>query len=66
MKYIVVRYTGFLPYFLCAPWSDGTDRWDCHIDQARVFDGPAARKIRDQLNAKSPAAVIPATVETLR
>ena len=65
MKYMVVRRTGFVPYFLATPWSDGTERWDCHLDQARTFDGPTAR-IRDQLNAKNPTAVLPATVETIR
>ncbi|HSX23043.1 MAG TPA: hypothetical protein VLE97_09740 [Gaiellaceae bacterium] len=66
MRHVVVRRTGFLPYFLCAPWSDGTDRWDCHVDQAHVFGAAAARRIADQLNAKNPCAVIPATVEVLR
>jgi hypothetical protein len=66
MKYVVVQRTGFVPYFLATPWSDGTERWDCHLDQARTFDGPTARRVRDQLNAKHPAAVIPVAVETLR
>ena len=66
MKYVVVQYTGFVPYFLATSWSDGTDRWDCHMDQARKFDGPTARRIRDQLNAQRPHAVIPVAVETIR
>jgi hypothetical protein len=65
VKYVVVQRTGFLPYFLCS-WSDGTDRWDCHRDQARVFDGPTARRIADQLNNSGPARVVPVTVETIR
>ena len=66
MKYVVVRYSGALPYFLCAPWSDGTDRWNCRLAQALRFDGPTARGIRDMLNAKTPAAVVPVTVETIK
>jgi len=65
VKYVLVQRTGFLPYFLCS-WSDGTDRWDCHRDQARVFDGPTARRIVKQLNARSPASPLPVMVEVLR
>ena len=66
MKYVVVQRTGFMPYFLCAAWSDGTDRWDCHVDQARVFNGPVARRIAEQLNHSNPGSVVPVTVETIR
>lgn len=66
MKYIVVQRTGFMPYFLSSWIDDGTDRWDCHVDQASVFDGPTARRIADRLNNSYPARVVPVTVETLR
>lgn len=65
MKYVVVQRTGFLPYFLSS-WGDGTDRWDCHVDQACVFNGPAARRIAEQLNNSNPGRVVPVTVETIR
>lgn len=65
MKYVVMRRTGFVPYFLASSWSDGTERWDCHVDQARVFDAPTARRMADQINAQRPGAVIPATVERI-
>jgi len=65
VKCIVVQRTGFLPYFLCS-WRDGTDRWDCHVDQARVLDGPTARRIANQLNARSPAAPLPVSIEVIR
>ena len=65
MKYVVVQRTGFVPYFLCS-WSDDTDRWDCLRARARVFNGPAARRIAKQLNARSPAPLIPVVVEVIR
>jgi hypothetical protein len=65
VRYVVVQRTGFLPYFLSS-WSDGTDRWDCHVDQARVFDGPTARQIASQLNDRRPAAPVPVSIEVLR
>jgi len=65
VKYIVVQRTGFVPYFLSS-WSDGTDRWNCHRDQARVFNGPIARRIAKQLNARNPVAPLPVIVEALR
>ena len=63
MKYVAVCYTGtgFLLYFLCKPWSDGTNRWE-----APVFDGPTIRRIAAQISTQNPAAVIPATVEVIR
>lgn len=66
-KYVVVQRTGFVPYFLSA-WNDvsGTDSWDCLRARAVAFDGPAARRIANQLNAKSPAAPVPIVVEVLR
>jgi hypothetical protein len=63
--YIVVQRTGFVPYFLSA-WSATMDRWDCVRARALVFDGPAARRIASQLNAKSPAAPVPVSIEVIR
>lgn len=65
MRYVVVQRTGFMPYFLCA-WQGGTDSWDHLRDRALVLDGPAARRIADQLNARRPASLVPVTVEVLR
>lgn len=64
MKYIVVQRTGFMPYFLSA-WHDEIDHWDCHLDRAVVFDGPAARRIAQQLNARRPMAPLPVVVQRL-
>ncbi len=65
VKYVVVQRTGFLPYFLSS-WIDETDRWDCHVDRARVFDGPTARRIASQLNDQRPTAPVPVSIEVLR
>lgn len=68
MRYVVVQRTGFLPYFLCS-WSDGPhgkDSWDCQRARALAFDGPAARRIANQLNARSPAAPLPVSIEVIR
>jgi len=66
-KYVVVQRTGFMPYFLSA-WSDATstDSWDCQRARALVFDGPAARRIANQLNALKPMAPVPVAVEVIR
>lgn len=67
-KYLVVQRTGFVPYFLCA-WRDGshgTDSWDCLRNRAIVFDGPAARRIVNQLNAQRPAAPLLVVIEEAR
>ena len=63
MSYIVVQRTGFVPYFLSS-WIDETDRWDCHLAQARRFDGPTARQIASHLNSKNLA--LPVSVERVR
>ena len=62
-----MQRTGFMPYFLSA-WSDasGTDSWDRLRARALAFDGPAARRIANQLNARNPAAPVPVSVEALR
>lgn len=65
MTYVVVQRTGFMPYFLSS-WSDGTDRWDCHLDRAIAFNGPTARRIADQLNARHPAAPLPVAIDVIR
>ena len=65
MKYVVVQRTGFVPYFLSA-WSDGADRWDCVRARALVLDGSAARRIANRLNARSPAAPLPVSIEVIR
>ena len=68
MKYVVVQRTGFIPYFLSV-WSDGmhgNDSWDCLRTRALVFDGPAARRIANQLNALSPAAPLPVLIEVIQ
>lgn len=52
-----------MPYFLSS-WIDETDRWDCRLTQARRFDGPTARLIAIQINAKGLA--LPVCVETIR
>lgn len=64
-KYVVVLRTGFMPYFLSA-WSDGADRWDCLRARALAFDGPAARRIANQINARNPVAVLPVSIEVIR
>lgn len=67
-KYVVVQRTGFVPYFLSS-WSAGTDNtgsWDHLRARALVLDGPAARRIADQLNARNLAAPLPVTVEVFR
>ena len=63
-KYVVVQRTGFVPYFL-STWYDGTDRWDCLRSRAIVFDGPTARQIARQLNARNPSALIPVSIEVI-
>jgi len=70
-KYLIVQRTGFMPYFLCA-WQpsgkdskDSKDSWDCLRSRALVFDGPMARQIVSQLNARNPAAVVPVTTEVM-
>lgn len=68
MKYAVVQRTGFVPYFLSA-WTNGIDSWDGLKARALVFDGPKARWIVKQLNARRPAAVLPVVsmgIEDLR
>jgi hypothetical protein len=65
VKYVVVQRTGFVPYFL-STWYDGTDRWDCLLARAIVFDGLTARRIANRLNAKSPAAPLPVAIEVIR
>lgn len=67
MRYVVVQRTGFMPYFLSA-WSaaESKDSWDCLRARALAFDGPAARRIANQLNARNPAAPVPVVVEALR
>jgi hypothetical protein len=62
MRYIVVQRTSFVPYFL-SEWSDTMDRWDCVRARALVFDGPAARRVVNQLNARSPLAALPVSIE---
>ena len=66
-KYVVVQRTGFMPYFLSA-WSAASnkDSWDCLRARALVFTGPAARRIANQLNARSPAAPLPVLIEVIR
>ena len=64
-KYVVVQRTGFVPYFLSV-WSDCAHGWDHLRARALVFDGPAARRIANQLNAKSPAAPLPVSIEVIR
>lgn len=68
-KYLVVQRTGFMPYFLCA-WQpsgkDLKDSWDCLRSRALVFDGPTARQIASQLNARNPAAPVPVSLEVTR
>lgn len=63
MTYVVVQRTGFMPYFLSA-WTNEIDSWDCLL--ARVFDGPTARRIANQLNTRKPTAPVPVVVEALR
>ena len=67
MRYVVVQRTGFMPYFLSV-WSaaSGTDSWDCLRARALAFDGPVARRIANQLNARRPMAPVPLVVEVLR
>jgi hypothetical protein len=65
VKYAVVQRTGFVPYFL-SEWTNGMDSWDCLRARALAFDGPTARRIVNQLNAKRPAAVVPVMAEELR
>lgn len=65
MTYVVVQRTGFMPYFLSA-WTHGIDSWDCLRARAVAFDGPTARRIANQLNARRPAAPLPVVVEALR
>ena len=65
MKYVVVQRTGFVPYFLSA-WHDGVDRWNCLRVRALAFDGSAARRIANQLNARNPAAPLPVSIEALQ
>lgn len=69
-KYVVVQGTGFMPYFLCS-WNEATNResragWDCLRARALVLDGSAARRIAGLLNAESPAAPVPVTIEVVR
>ena len=67
-KYVVVQRTGFVPYFLSL-WSDGPngkDSWDYVRARALVFDGPVARQIASQLNARNPAAVVLVSIEVIR
>lgn len=67
VKYVVVQRTGFMPYFLSA-WSDTTSEnsWDCLRARALAFDGHAARRIANQLNAQRPMAPVPVSVEVIR
>jgi len=64
-KYLVVQRTGFMPYFLCTWQPNGKESWDCLRNRALVFDGPTARQIASQLNARNPAAVVPVTTEVV-
>jgi hypothetical protein len=65
MKYVVVQRTGFVPYVLSA-WTNGTESWDCLRSRALAFDGPAARRIANQLNARRPGAPLSVVVEEFR
>lgn len=76
-RYVVVQRTGFVPYFLCA-WRDTPDdprdygdrgyrdSWDCLRARALMFDGPTARRIKQQLVDRNPMAVVPVHLELVR
>lgn len=65
MKFIVVRRTALVTYFL-STWRDGGDCWDSLRSRALLLDASTARRTADALNRRSPASLTPVTVEGIR
>lgn len=62
--FVVVQPTGFMPYFLAAPWSDGSDNWLTQRAYAKQFTRREAQRIVDRINAQRP--INPAHIEPVK